>query len=97
MLEFVELILGLSYIDDFKIKLSKIPILFTALNSFISLKTEEKDKQNALNLAILLFLSNMLTDSKGENYEEQKKKYNIQEEDLQKLETLMNSSNQVIF
>lgn len=58
------------------------------------MKFEQSEQQNALNLSVLLFLLNMVTDAKQENMQEQKKKFDIQEEDLERLENLINSSNQ---
>jgi len=93
----MELILGLSYVEDFKVKLSKIPALFKNLDKFMSTQFQERSQQNSLNLAMLLFLVNMLTDAKGENTEKQKQKFQIQDEDLKKLEEVIQRSNQVDF
>ena len=87
--------MGLSYVEDFKLKLSKIPKLYEALNKFITIDFEEKDQKFSETLTIILFLLNMLTDVKEENFAEQQKKYNVKEEDLLKLEEMMNRSNQV--
>ena len=89
--------LGLSYVEDFKVKLSKIPVLFKSLDKFLSTQFQEKSQENSLNLAMLLFLVNMLTDAKGENTEKQKQKFQIQDEDLKKLEEVIQRSNQVAF
>ena len=96
----MELLLGLSYIEDFKVKLSKVPALFKAMDIFINLNFEvdndkAKDSKGSLLLTVLLFLVNMLTDAKGENFEEQKKKYEISDEELKKLEDVVAKSKQV--
>ena len=91
----MELLLGLSYVEDFKVKIAKISNLFSALSKFIPMEFEQKSQQFSLQITILLFLVNMLTDSKMENLEEQKKRFEIQEEDLKKLESLIKNLNQV--
>jgi len=83
------MILSLSYIDDFKVKLAKFPEIFEAFNTFLKVKTQEPGQYFILHLSIVLFITNMVTDAQAENFEEQKKKFGLEDQDLSSLKNLI--------